>query len=166
MGSRDIGLYDVTLFRSFPNFCSIITSAIFHTEYTNVINLTTAFLGSSFMVLPVTRSNPGALLRLFLKKACQIWSTLQVLLIVFFDYNVIIHYKLLTPGHKAAMVNCLEVLHHLHEAIWSKWTELWANNSWILHHNNTPAHTSLQIREFLAILTSYGPLQLFLVLTY
>jgi len=25
-----------------------------------------------------------------------------------------------------------------------------ANNSWILHHDNAPAHTSLSVREFLA----------------
>ena len=28
--------------------------------------------------------------------------------------------------------------------------ELFANNSWILHHDNTPAHTALSVREFLA----------------
>jgi histone-lysine N-methyltransferase SETMAR len=29
-------------------------------------------------------------------------------------------------------------------------TELFANNSWILHHDNTPAHTALSVRESLA----------------
>ena len=28
--------------------------------------------------------------------------------------------------------------------------ELWQNNSWVLHHDNAPAHTALSIREFLA----------------
>ena len=28
--------------------------------------------------------------------------------------------------------------------------KLFANNSWILHHNNSPAHTALSVREFLA----------------
>ena len=28
--------------------------------------------------------------------------------------------------------------------------ELFANNSWILHHDNAPAHTALSVREFLA----------------
>ena len=27
--------------------------------------------------------------------------------------------------------------------------ELFANNSWILHHNDAPAHTALSVREFL-----------------
>ena len=28
--------------------------------------------------------------------------------------------------------------------------ELFANNSWILHHDNAPAHPALSVREFLA----------------
>lgn len=28
--------------------------------------------------------------------------------------------------------------------------DLWKNNSWLLHHDNAPAHTSLLVREFLA----------------
>jgi len=27
---------------------------------------------------------------------------------------------------------------------------MFANNSWILHHDNAPAHTALSVREFLA----------------
>jgi len=29
-------------------------------------------------------------------------------------------------------------------------TRIFANNSWILHHDNAPAHTALSVREFLA----------------
>jgi hypothetical protein len=29
-------------------------------------------------------------------------------------------------------------------------TRNFANNSWILHHDNAPAHTALSVREFLA----------------
>ena len=29
-------------------------------------------------------------------------------------------------------------------------TQNFVNNSWILHHNNAPAHTALSVREFLA----------------
>ena len=28
--------------------------------------------------------------------------------------------------------------------------ELFASNSWILHHDNAPAHTALSVKEFLA----------------
>ena len=30
------------------------------------------------------------------------------------------------------------------------WPKRFANNSWILHHDNAPAHTALSVREFLA----------------
>jgi len=32
-----------------------------------------------------------------------------------------------------------------------KQTKLFANNSWILHHKNAPAHTALSLKEFFAI---------------
>ena len=34
--------------------------------------------------------------------------------------------------------------------IWCKRRELWASNTWILHHNNAPAHAALSVRQFLA----------------
>ena len=40
--------------------------------------------------------------------------------------------------------------------IWNYWKvrrkqpKLFAKNSWILHHDNAPAHTALSVREFLA----------------
>jgi len=38
----------------------------------------------------------------------------------------------------------------LHEKVRLKRPELFANNSWILHHDNSPAHTALPLKEFLA----------------
>ena len=38
----------------------------------------------------------------------------------------------------------------LREAICKKRPELWANNTWILHHDNAPSHTALILREFFA----------------
>jgi len=43
----------------------------------------------------------------------------------------------------------LEVLKRLREKVRRKRPELFANNSWILHHDNAPAHTALSVREFL-----------------
>ena len=34
--------------------------------------------------------------------------------------------------------------------IWHKRRELWASNTWILHHDNAPAHAALSVRQFLA----------------
>ena len=44
----------------------------------------------------------------------------------------------------------LEDMRWLREAIRQKRTELWKNQSRILHHDNAPAHTSMLVREFLA----------------
>ena len=44
----------------------------------------------------------------------------------------------------------LEVLKRLREKVRRKRPELFANNSWILHHDNAPAHTALSLRECLA----------------
>ena len=44
----------------------------------------------------------------------------------------------------------LEVLKRLREKDRRKRPELCGNNSWILHHDNAPAHTALSLREFLA----------------
>jgi len=43
----------------------------------------------------------------------------------------------------------LNVLKHLRAALRRKRPEAWTNNTWMLHHDNAPAHVSLLIREFL-----------------
>jgi len=44
----------------------------------------------------------------------------------------------------------LEVLQRLRVKVRWKRPELFANNSWVLQHDNAPAHTALSVREFLA----------------
>uniref|UniRef100_A0A3Q2XA19 Tc1-like transposase DDE domain-containing protein n=1 Tax=Hippocampus comes TaxID=109280 RepID=A0A3Q2XA19_HIPCM len=41
------------------------------------------------------------------------------------------------------LVYCCQVLRE-------KRRELWQDNSWLLHHDNTPAHNTLSVRQFLA----------------
>jgi transposase len=38
----------------------------------------------------------------------------------------------------------------LREAVRRKRPEAWTNQTWMLHHDNAPPHTSLLIREFMA----------------
>ena len=45
---------------------------------------------------------------------------------------------------------CQDVLAHLRHAVRRKMPELWENQTWMLHHNNAPAHASLLIRIYLA----------------
>ena len=44
-----------------------------------------------------------------------------------------------------------EVLKRLLEKVRRKRSELFANNSWIFHHDNAPKHTALTVKEFLTI---------------
>jgi len=53
-------------------------------------------------------------------------------------------------GQTVNEINYLEVLERLLEKVRWKQPKLFANNSWILYHNNAPAHMALSVREFLA----------------
>ena len=51
-----------------------------------------------------------------------------------------------------------EVLARLRDDVRRKRPELWENQTWVLHHDNAPAHASLLVRSFLAKHhTSVGP---------
>jgi transposase len=43
-----------------------------------------------------------------------------------------------------------DFLARLRDAVRRKRPELWENQTWMLHHNNAPAHASLLIRSYLA----------------
>ena len=68
----------------------------------------------------------------------------------FFDIRGIVHCEFLPTGQTVNQVYYLEVLERLREKVRRKWPELFANNSWILHHDSAPAQTALCVREFLA----------------
>ena len=53
-------------------------------------------------------------------------------------------------GQTVNQVYYLEVLKRLREKVRKKRPEIFASNSWILHHDKAPAHTALSLREFLA----------------
>lgn len=66
----------------------------------------------------------------------------------FLDIRGIIHYEFVPTGQTVNQVYYLEVLKRLREKV--RRPELFTNNSWLLHHDNAPAHTALSVREFLA----------------
>ncbi|GAB1860480.1 Histone-lysine n-methyltransferase setmar-like protein [Camponotus japonicus] len=84
------------------------------------------------------------------KKARQVRSNVKVLLTVFFDYNGVVHHEFLPQGRTVNKQYYLEVMRRLREAIRKKRPNLWKDNSWLLHHDNAPAHTSLLVSSFLA----------------
>ena len=70
-----------------------------------------------------------------------------MMLTVFFDYRGAVHYEFLQTGQTVNKEYYLSVMRHLREVIPKKRLELWANNSWNLHHDNAPSHTALILRE-------------------
>jgi hypothetical protein len=66
------------------------------------------------------------------------------------DTRGIVHYEFVSTGQTVNQVYYLEVLKRLGEKVRRKRPKLFTNKSWILQHNNAPAHTALSLREFLA----------------
>jgi len=84
------------------------------------------------------------------KKFCRSKSRVKTILLTFFDIRGIVHYEFVPNGQTVNQVYYLEVLERLREKVRRKRPELFAKNSWILHHDNSPARTALSVREFLA----------------
>src|SRR5215469_11371107 len=84
------------------------------------------------------------------KKARQSCSNVKVMLIVFFDWKGIVHHEFVPCGETVNKEFYLKVMKRLREAVRRNRPETWTNKTWILHHDNAPAHASLLIREFLA----------------
>ena len=84
------------------------------------------------------------------KKSTSDRSNVKVMLIVlFFYWKGIVHYEFVPCGETVNKEFYLNALKHLREAVQRKRPEAWTNNTWMLHHDNAPAHASLLICEFL-----------------
>ena len=76
-----------------------------------------------------------------LKIARQVRSNVKVLISLFFDSNGVMHHEFLPQGRTVNKEYYLEVMCRLREAICQKLTELWKQQSWILHLDNAYLHT-------------------------
>ncbi|UYV79170.1 hypothetical protein LAZ67_17001333, partial [Cordylochernes scorpioides] len=83
------------------------------------------------------------------KKGRKAPIKVKVMLTVFFDYQGIVHHEFQQRGSTITANSYLGVLRRLREAIRQKRPELWRSKSWILNHDNAPAHTALKISKFL-----------------
>ncbi|CAK9833775.1 Mariner Mos1 transposase [Anthophora retusa] len=83
------------------------------------------------------------------KKPRQSRSKIKILLTVFFDCRGVVHFEFLPPGLTVNKEYYVSVLKRLRENVRRKRPELWRNNSWFLHHDNAPAHTSHIVRDYL-----------------
>ncbi len=75
------------------------------------------------------------------------------MLILFFDRHRIVHRKFFRPTPEARGFNgkCyLDILKWLRAHIAHIRPELFAANSWVLHHDNTPPHTLQVVADWLA----------------
>jgi len=84
------------------------------------------------------------------KKARMSRSNMKVMLLVFFDWQGVIHYEFVPRGQTINKEFYVAVLKRLREAIPWKRLQFWMNESWVLHHDNAPAHSSFLVRNFLA----------------
>ena len=71
----------------------------------------------------------------------------QVMLITFFDIKGIVHFEFIPQVQTANQYK--DILRRLMRSVRDKRRDLWENNAWVLHHDNTPVHSALSIRQFL-----------------
>ena len=83
-------------------------------------------------------------------KARLFKSKIKVMLIVFFDVYGIVHLEFLPQGQTINQNVYKDILRRLMHSVRGKRRELWETKSWLLHHDNAPAHNVLSMRQFLA----------------
>ena len=76
------------------------------------------------------------------KKACQSRSNIRVMMVVFFDLDGIVQAEFVPRNTTVNSEYYKDLLEHLRNNMLRKRPEKWAN-SFILHHDNAPYHTSL-----------------------
>jgi hypothetical protein len=85
------------------------------------------------------------------KKSTQSVFTRQseVMLMVFFDSEGVVHYEVLPQGQTVNKEYYLEVMQRLREAVRKKKPDAWRENRWMLQHD-VPSHSLFLVRDFLA----------------
>ena len=84
------------------------------------------------------------------KKPRRFQSKKKAMLTVFMDYRGVVHHEFLPEGQTVNKEYYSGVMRRSCAAIRQKRPDLWANNSWILHHDNASSHNAIVIREHLA----------------
>ena len=76
-------------------------------------------------------------------------SKIKVMLIAFFDQKGMVHHEFVPEGETMNHHFYQQVLIHLHNQVQCSWWELCSDKSWVLHHDNTPAHKAISVRQLL-----------------
>ena len=69
---------------------------------------------------------------------------------LFFDVHGIVDAEFLPQGQTINQYVYKNIVRRLMRSVMEKRRELWETRSWLLHHDNAPAHNALGIRKFLA----------------
>ena len=77
-------------------------------------------------------------------------SKVKTMLISFFDSHGIIHKEFVPPGQTVNAAFYEQVLKRLLQRIRRVRPELHRTGSWVLLHDNAPAHDAIRVRQFLA----------------
>jgi len=72
------------------------------------------------------------------------------MIIIFFDVKGIVHKEIVPTGRNVNFGFCCDVLRRLRENVRRLRPKLWREQTWLLHHNNDPSHTSVLTQQFLA----------------
>ena len=83
------------------------------------------------------------------KKARRVKSNLKSMLITFFDRKGIVHKEFVPPGQTVNSGFYCEVLWRLREKVRRHRPQLWWEQTWLLHHDKAPSHTSILTHQFL-----------------
>jgi len=84
------------------------------------------------------------------KKTRQVKSNLKSMIITFFDIKGIVHKEFVPTGRTVNSGFYCEVLRRLREKVRRHRPQLWSEQTWLLHHDNAPSHTSVLTQQFLA----------------
>jgi len=90
------------------------------------------------------------------KKVRQVRSKVEVMLIVFFDMEGIVHYEYVPQGQTVSQQFYLQVLKRLRLAVSHKGPQKRAAGSWALHHDNASAHKAHSIQVFFMAFLSFS----------
>jgi len=77
-------------------------------------------------------------------------SKIKEMLVLFFYWKGIFPREFVPRGQMVNKQFYQEVLARLRDFVLIKMPELWENQTWMLHHDNAPAHVSLLISIYLA----------------
>ena len=76
-------------------------------------------------------------------------SQVKVMLITFFDHQGMVHQEFVPQWQTANQHFYKKVLTNFVNKIRQKLRAFCAGKTWILHHDNAPAHTALKVKQFL-----------------